>query len=215
MARAGLDGAVNGRVIKKVGSSFEVKASANSHLKDAQRNMHELSVDYLGKDWTMAGKLMWQGAFLFGGAFSQKITPSLHLGGELTLVAVPGVTSIGQIGARWSAGRDVFNASLSRMPDPKVGKNTHETKLSYSRKVSERLNLGTEFKFSHPEKESGLQLAYEYLFTQARIQGLLDTDGKVSCCVSDFSGFGFNGTFVIDPPSRNLKLIQRSVMWGC
>ena len=56
--------------------------------------MRELSVDYLGKDWTMAGKFMWQGAFLFGGAFLQKITPKLHLGVELNLVAVPGVTSI-------------------------------------------------------------------------------------------------------------------------
>jgi mitochondrial import receptor subunit TOM40 len=196
MARAGLDGAVNGRVIKKVGSSFEVKASANSHLKDAVRNLHEVSVDYLGKDWTMAGKLTWQGVFLLGGAFSQKISPSLHLGGELTLVAVPGVTSIGQVQARWAEGGHVFNASLSRMPDPKQGKNTHETKLSYTRKVSERLNLGTEFKYVIPEKESGLQLAYEYLFSQARLQGLIDTDGKVSCCVTDFGGFGFNG--VID-----------------
>ena len=65
VARAGLDCAANRRVIKKVGSSLEVEESANSHLKDAQRNMHELSVDYLGRDWTMAGKLMLQGAFLF------------------------------------------------------------------------------------------------------------------------------------------------------
>ena len=65
VARAGLDCAVNRRDIKKVRSSLEVEASANSHLTDAQRNMRELSVDYLGKDWTMAGKLMWQGAFLF------------------------------------------------------------------------------------------------------------------------------------------------------
>ena len=55
------------------------------------------------------------------------------------------------------------------MPNPKV-------KLSYSRKVSERLNFGTEFKYSHPEKESALHLAYEYLITKARIQGLLDTE---------------------------------------
>eukprot|EP00913_Durusdinium_trenchii_P014692 g13782.t1 len=39
----------------------------------------------------------------------------------------------------------------------------------------------------------GLSLGYEYIFRNARIQGLLDTDGKVSCCVHDAMGFGFSG----------------------
>eukprot|EP00928_Gymnodinium_smaydae_P054710 TRINITY_DN38440_c0_g1_i1.p1 TRINITY_DN38440_c0_g1~~TRINITY_DN38440_c0_g1_i1.p1 ORF type:complete len:369 (-),score=71.30 TRINITY_DN38440_c0_g1_i1:118-1164(-) len=197
VARCGLDGAVNGRVIQKVGSSWEVKASSNSHLKDAQRNMHEGSIEYTGKDWTAQGKLAWQGAFLLGGAFSQRITPSLQLGGDLTVVTVNGVT-IGQVGARWSPGRDVFTAMLTRTPDPKspLGGSAHEGRLSYIRRVTDRLALGTEYKYSHPDGDSGLSLAYEYSFRQARVQGNLDTDGKVSCCVSDFTGFGFSG--VID-----------------
>eukprot|EP00928_Gymnodinium_smaydae_P079163 TRINITY_DN63161_c0_g1_i1.p1 TRINITY_DN63161_c0_g1~~TRINITY_DN63161_c0_g1_i1.p1 ORF type:complete len:350 (-),score=84.32 TRINITY_DN63161_c0_g1_i1:238-1287(-) len=197
VARCGLDGAVNGRVIHKLGSSWEVKASSNSHLKDAQRNMHEGSVEYTGKNWTAQGKLAWQGAWLLGGAFSQRLLPSLQLGGDLTLVAVNGVT-IGQVGARWSPGRDIFTATLSRTPDPKspMGGNQHEGRLSYMRRVTDRLSLGSEYKYSHPDRESGLSLAYEYAFRQARVQGLLDTDGKVSCCVSDFTGFGFSG--VID-----------------
>ena len=85
VARAGLDGAVIGRVIKKVGSSFEVKASENSDLKDAVRNVHEVSVVYL-----------------------QRI-------------------------------------------DPNLGENTHETKLSHTRKVSVRSNLGTELKYVSPD----------------------------------------------------------------
>eukprot|EP00406_Dinophysis_acuminata_P001850 CAMPEP_0179213028 /NCGR_PEP_ID=MMETSP0797-20121207/1449_1 /TAXON_ID=47934 /ORGANISM="Dinophysis acuminata, Strain DAEP01" /LENGTH=328 /DNA_ID=CAMNT_0020918737 /DNA_START=99 /DNA_END=1085 /DNA_ORIENTATION=- len=194
-ARAGLDGSVNGRVIQRVGKGLEVKASSNSHLKDAQRNMHEGSLEYAGSDFTATAKLAWQGAWLMGGAFTQRIVPSLHLGGDLTLVAVNGVTSIGQIGARWTQGRDVFTAALSRTPDPKspTGANLHECRLQYVRRLTERLSLGTEFKYSHPEKDSGMNLAYEYTFRQARVQGLLDTDGKVSCCVSDFTGFGFSG----------------------
>ena len=49
-----------------------------------------------------------------------------------------------------------------------AGKNTHETKLSYSRKVSERWNVGTEFKYSQPEKESALHLACESICSHRR-----------------------------------------------
>jgi mitochondrial import receptor subunit TOM40 len=196
VARAGLDGSVNGRAIQKVGSCVELKASSNSHLKDPQRNMHEGSFEFTGADSTWTGKLAWQGAWLFGGAMTQRIMPSVQLGGDLTLVKVNGMTSIGQVGARWTpTNRDIFTTAFSRTPDPKspTGANIHECRLHYVRKLTDRLSLGTEFKYSHPDKESGLQLAYEYTFRQARVQGLLDSDGKVSCCVSDFTGFGFSG----------------------
>lgn len=197
VARAGLDGGVNGRLIQKVGSSFDIKANTNSHLKDPQRNMHEGGLEYTGTNCAATAKLAWQGAWLLSGAFSQRIMPSLHYGGDLTLVPLPnGVTSIGQVGLRWAQGPDSFCATLSRTPDAKspVGGNLHECRLSYSRKVTERLSLGTELKVSHPDRASGLQFAYEYTFRQARVQGLLDTDGKVSCSVNDFTGFGFSGS---------------------
>merc|ERR1712194_163205 len=98
VSRVGLDGAVNGRAIRKVGNNLEVKASSNSHLKDEQRNMHELSAEYTGNDWTGGVKVDWQGAWLFGGAFTQRIIPSLTVGGDMTFVSVNGVT-IGQVGA--------------------------------------------------------------------------------------------------------------------
>jgi mitochondrial import receptor subunit TOM40 len=195
VARAGLDGAVNGRAIQKVGKCIELKASSNSHLAEVQRNMHECSAEYTGSKLSAAAKLAWQGAWLFGGAFTQKILPSLQMGGDLTLVMVHGVTSIGQVGLRYNPdGRDIFTAAVSRTPDPKTpGANSHEYRLQYVRKVTERLALGTEYKYSHPDMESALQMGYEYTFRQARVQGLVDTDGKVSCCVSDFVGFGFSG----------------------
>merc|ERR1712232_82942 len=194
LARAGLDGSVNGRVIQKLGNAFELKCSSNSHLKDSQRNMHEGGVEYNGANTAAGVKLAWQGAPILASSFAHKILPSLQLGGDLTLIPVNGITSIGQVGIRWAEGKDIFSASLSRAPDPKTpGGNAHECRLQYVRKLTERLSLGTEYKFSHPDRGSGLQMAYEYTFRQARIQGLVDTDGKVSCCVSDYTGYGFSG----------------------
>lgn len=199
LARAGLDGGVNGRIIQKFGSCWEVKASSNSDLKDVGRNMHESSVEYSGPERALCGKLAWQGAWVGGGSFVQKILPQLQMGGDLTLVGVNGVTSIGQVGLRYAEGKNILTATLSRTPPsgmPGSPGQVHELKMYFVRKVTERLNLGTEFKFSYPDKDSGLSLGYEYIFRNARIQGLLDTDGKVSCCVHDAMGFSFSG--VID-----------------
>ncbi|CAJ1378792.1 unnamed protein product [Effrenium voratum] len=196
VARTGLDGGVNARVIQKFGKCWEVKCSSNSDLKDAQRNMHEGTVEYTGPQRALCGKLAWQGAWLAGGSFVQKLLPQLHLGGDLTLVGVNGVTSIGQVGMRYAEGKNIVSATLNRTPDPRIPgapNQLHELRMQFVRKVTERLSLGTEFKFSYPDKESGLSLGYEYLFRNARIQGLLDTDGKVSCSVHDMTGFGFSG----------------------
>jgi len=195
IARCVLDGGVNGRLIQKLGSSSEFKASSQTHLKEPQRNMHDASFEYTGKDWTFGTKLAWQGACLGGASFTQRILPQLHLGGDVTLVAVNNVMVIGQVGARWSEGKDTFTVSVNRQPDAKspVGANMHEARMQYVRRLSERLSLGTEFKYSHPDKDSGLSMAYEYTFRNARVQGLLDTDGKVSCSVFDYQGLGFSG----------------------
>lgn len=194
VARCGLDGGVNGRWIQKVGSNLELKFSSNSHLKQQERNMHEGSCEYSGNSVAWGAKLAWQGAWLMGGAFTQRITPNLQAGCDLTVVGVNGVTSIGQLGMRWAKEKDFFSAAVSRTPDPKspLGLSLHELRFSYLRRLSERLCLGSELKLQ-TDKESGLQFAYEYTFRQARIQGLLDTDGKVSCCVFDFTGRGFSG----------------------
>eukprot|EP00932_Pfiesteria_piscicida_P008306 SRR837773.18679.p2 GENE.SRR837773.18679~~SRR837773.18679.p2 ORF type:complete len:243 (-),score=97.49 SRR837773.18679:84-752(-) len=194
-ARVGLDGGVNGRWIQKIGSGFELKASSQSHLQDPQRNMHDASFEYTGKDWTGGVKAAWQGALLTGGSFTQRLMQSLHVGGDVMCVMVQNPIIISQVGARWSDYGHIVTLNVCRQPDMKspIPRAMHEVKLQYCRKVSERLTLGTEFKYSHPDRESGLSMAYEYAFRNARVQGLVDTDGRVSCSVFDMQGMGFSG----------------------
>lgn len=195
MARVGLDGGVNGRLVKKVGQGFELKASSQSHLKEPQRNAHDASVDYTGKDWTGGLKAAWQGVPLGVATFSQRILPCLQVGGDVSVVAVNGGMAILQGGFRYAADKDVFCLTGQRQPDPKspVGAQVYEARAQYTRKFSERLSLGTEYKYTHPDKDSAFSMAYEYTFRNARIQGLLDSDGKVSCCAFDLQGLGFSG----------------------
>jgi len=199
VGRYGIDGVVNGRIAKTLGKGLEFKANINSSLKEEPRNMYELSLDYANKEWASSLKLAWQGAWLLNGSFSQVITPNLLMGGDLTWIAANGA-SIGAIGARYTKGPNVLSGQISRQPDFKspIGLTTsqHTGKIQYVRKVTDRLSLASEYEFSPSDLQSGFKVGYEYLFRQARVQGLVDTSGKVSVMAQDFSGFGVSG--VID-----------------
>jgi len=199
VGRYGIDGVVNGRIAKTLAKGLEFKANLNSSLKEEPRNMYELSLDYGNKEWASSLKLAWQGAWLLNGSFSQVITPHLQMGGDLTWIAANGA-SIGAIGARYSKGANILTCQLSRQPDFKspIGLTTsqHTGKIQYVRKVTDRLSLATEYEYSPAGLQSGMKVGYEYLFRQARVQGLVDTGGKVSVMAQDFSGFGVSG--VID-----------------
>ena len=193
VGRVGLDGGVNGRAMHKLTDNLEAKINLNSNLEDSQRNMTELGLDYYGSDWTSSNKLVYQGTWIINSSISQEITKNLSLGGELTYVTANGV-SIAGVGARYVAGSNVWSATLGRQPDFKNGPhlNTHSAKVQFVRKVSDRLTLGSELEVTS-DRESQMRLCSEYAFRHARVQGMVDTAGKVSAFVSDFMGFGLSG----------------------
>lgn len=199
MARYSLDQTVNARFLKKLSKNFEFRLNANSSLTEEQRNMYELSFDNTGSDWASSLKFAWQGTWIVNGSFSQMIHPKLHLGGELTWIGANGA-SIGAIGARYTQGKNIISCQLSRQPDFKsptgLTKETHSGKVQYVRKITDRLSAATELEYTHPDMESSMKIGWEYAFRHARIQGLIDTCGRVSLSAQDASGFGVSG--VID-----------------
>lgn len=195
MARAGLDGCVNARLVNRIGKGVEVKCNMNSSMSDETRNMYEMALDTTGRDWASSLKTAWQGTWILNGAFSQVLTPRLQMGGELTWIASNGA-SIGALGGRYVFGKNIMTGSVSRQADFQncLTNNTHTCKLQFVRNVTDRLAMATELEYHHPSVESSLKLGWEYAFRHARVQGLVDTGGKVSVCAQDFSGFGISGT---------------------
>lgn len=193
VGRVGLDGAVNARAIQKIGEAFEAKLNMNSSLSDSNRNMGEASLDYYGKHWASSNKLVYQGTWILNSSIAKEVTNKLSLGGELTYVTANGV-SIAGVGARYVTGPNFLSAALGRQPDFKNGPhmNTHSLKMQFVRRVSDRLSLGTDLEITD-DKESQMRLCSEYTFRHARVQGMVDTSGKVSGFVSDFMGFGVSG----------------------
>jgi len=103
---------------------------------------------------------------------------------------------MGTIGLRWSDQETTFSATLGRTPDfknPISDTPLHGLRMQYHRKVSDRVSLGTEFDYSYPDHDSACKIGYEYTFRTSRVQGLVDTAGRVSCYVTDFKGFALSG----------------------
>ncbi|XP_026189710.1 mitochondrial import receptor subunit TOM40-1 [Cyclospora cayetanensis] len=196
MAKLGTDGSLQGRVIKTICPSADVKFNFNSSLKDEQRNFYELSLDNTGRDWASSLKLAWQSCWILDGMFSQVLTPRLQAGCEITYSA--NGASMLAVGSRYNIDKQsVVSCQLSQQPDFKsptgLTKLTHSCKVQYSRKVTDRLSMATEYEYSHPDTESALRMGWEYLFRQARVQGLIDSCGRISVFAQDYNGFGVSG----------------------
>ncbi|CDJ53335.1 eukaryotic porin domain-containing protein, putative [Eimeria brunetti] len=193
MAKLGTDGVLQSRLVKTLCKSADLKVNINSSLKDEQRNFYEVSLDNTGRDWASSVKLAWQSCWILDGMFSQVLTPKLQAGCELTYVASAGPETPSSSNTLSSC----LSGLLSQQPDFKspVGltKLTHSCKVQYARKVTDRLSMGSELEYCHPENESALRLGWEYLFRQARVQGLIDTCGRISVFAQDFNGFGISG----------------------
>lgn len=66
-------------------------------------------------------------------------------------------------------------------------------RVQYTRRVNERLSLATELELAPEIKDSALRLGWDYTFRHARVQGSIDSSGKIAMQAQDFSGFGVSG----------------------
>lgn len=197
MGKYGMDGVLNARLVKKaLGNYCDLRVNAFSCLVEPQRNMLEITKDLNFKECATSMKLCWQGIWIGNLGFSRRLSKNFHAGCELTYLNIGGGQSMGTMGVRYSNGEDHAHISLGRTPDFKqqmAQRQLHGLRMQYVKKVSDRVSLGTEFDYSYPDNESAMRIAYEYTFRTSRVQGLIDTAGKISCYVNDFKGFGFSG----------------------
>ncbi|KAK1444066.1 mitochondrial import receptor subunit tom40 like protein [Babesia gibsoni] len=196
MAKIGLDGMITGRFIGKVDDNIEVKASGNSFLKYDPRNVYEAGVDYMAKNWTATAKAAWQGTWILNAAYTHQIIPKLTLGSELTYIVSNG-SSIGSIAGRYVEGDHIVTIQWSKQPNFKSMEfpmqETDAGKIQYVRKINDRLSLATELEVTPITKESALRFGWDYMFRHARVQGNIDTTGRIAMQAQDFSGFGISG----------------------
>lgn len=205
MGRYDLDGSANGRLSHRLTDTWEVKGASMSHMREPEKNLHEIGAEKTGHDWTAGVKLQHQGNWLVSGSFSQELTKRLTLGTDLIWFAGSPLNnaSIASFAARFVSGKDIYYASYTRAPDfkkmfggpgmPAQSFVSNSLKLNYFRKVSDRLSMGAEAELGYEDLNSSMKYGYEYTFRHARVQGSIDSAGRVACFVTDFMGFGFSG----------------------
>ncbi|GBE62578.1 mitochondrial import receptor subunit [Babesia ovata] len=208
LAKIGLDGIVTARAFAKYGNNLEIKLNGNSFLRYDARNAYEAGVDYMGPGWTASLKGAWQGTWILNAAYTQQVFPKLTLGSELTYIVANG-SSIGAIAARYADGDHVVTCELAdnqhhrragqwtKQPNFKsmdfTLQETDSAKVQYVRRINDRLALATELELTPSTKESALRMGWEYLFRHARVQGNIDSCGRIAMQAQDYSGFGVSG----------------------
>ncbi|KYO01868.1 putative mitochondrial import receptor subunit TOM40 [Plasmodium gaboni] len=196
ISRINIDGSVNGRFCKKINNSIDCKLNFNTYAKSDTRNMYEMSLEVNKPLYTYNFKSIWQGAWIFNTSYTQLLTKKLQAGVDLTYIA-SNCASIGSFGLRYNHKNNVLTMQIVRQPNFKSPEfmlnQTHLYKIQYAKKISDRLSLGTELEITPQTKESAMRLGWDYSFRHAKVQGSIDTSGKISVFTQDYSGFGVSG----------------------
>ncbi|EAN34284.1 Eukaryotic porin family protein [Theileria parva strain Muguga] len=196
MFKVGLDGNIALKAFAKLGNRLELKAVTNSRLKIDNQSTFEVGADYLSDYWTATLKCCWQGTFIWNICYTHQILPCFTVGSEVTYIDANGA-SIGSLSARYVRGDNIFTCQLTRQPDFKhmdfSKKEINCARVQYTRKVNDRLSLATELELSPSIKESALRVGWEYLFRHARVQGNIDSCGRIAMQTQDYNGFGVSG----------------------
>ncbi|CRH00962.1 mitochondrial import receptor subunit TOM40, putative [Plasmodium relictum] len=196
ISRINIDGSVNGRFCKKINSNIDCKLNFNTYAKNDTRNMYEMSLEVNKPVYTYNFKTIWQGAWIFNASYTQLLTKKFQAGVDLTYIA-SNCASIGSFGLRYNHKNNVITFQMIRQPNFKSPEfmlnQTHLYKIQYAKKVSDRLSLGTELELTPQTKESAMRLGWDYSFRHAKVQGTIDTSGKISVFTQDYSGFGVSG----------------------
>ncbi|SBT79745.1 mitochondrial import receptor subunit TOM40, putative [Plasmodium malariae] len=196
ISRVNIDGSVNGRFCKKINNAIDCKLNFNTYAKSDTRNMYEMSVEVNKPLHTYNFKSIWQGAWIFNATYTQLLTKKFQAGVDLTYIA-SNCASIGSFGLRYNHKNNVLTMQVVRQPNFKSPEfmlnQTHLYKIQYAKKISDRLSVGTELELTPQTKESAMRLGWDYSFRHAKVQGLIDTSGKISVFTQDYSGFGVSG----------------------
>ncbi|CAC9696249.1 mitochondrial import receptor subunit TOM40, putative [Plasmodium sp. DRC-Itaito] len=196
ISRINIDGSVNGRFCKKINNNIDCKLNFNTYAKSDTRNMYEMSLEVNKALYTYNFKSIWQGAWIFNTSYTQLLTKKLQAGVDLTYIA-SNCASIGSFGLRYNHKNNVLTMQIIRQPNFKSPEfmlnQTHLYKIQYAKKISDRLSLGTELEITPQTKESAMRLGWDYSFRHAKVQGSIDTSGKISVFTQDYSGFGVSG----------------------
>lgn len=108
------------------------------------------------------------------------------------MLKVSNGSSICSIAARYVLDDHYITCQWSEQPNFKsldfTLQETDCARLQYVRRISDRLSVATELELTPATQESALRVGWDYVFRHARVQGNIDSAGRIAMQAQDFSG---------------------------
>ncbi len=170
LAKVDPSGSIEARYVHTLTPNVTSNVAAQL-FPDASRSALQGELELKGSDWTGTLKLA-PGPFVAVN-YLQSVTKNLALGGEGILHAGQGYTHIfGR--AKWTDEKNQLCLTYSTL--------NHCT-ATYFRKVNERVGLSAELEVSIANKESVMNMGWEFALRQARVKGSITSEGAVMAVI--------------------------------
>ena len=138
-----------------------------------EQNMTQASLEVNGLDY--AGTLKLVTGPMFGLSYFQSVTKAMSFGAEAFYHHGQGASHI-MARTRYEDGSDIATATLTTMGT---------ISANYVRKVSERVSLASEFQVSLADRQSTMNVGYEFLLRTSKISGVVSTEGVIQTQIQE------------------------------
>ncbi|EFJ15593.1 hypothetical protein SELMODRAFT_403082 [Selaginella moellendorffii] len=166
------DGRLNARVKADFTENFSMRLNAQL-TNEPHFSQGMFQFDYKGKDYQT--QFQFGNRAFYGANYIQSITPSLALGGEVFWVGHQRKSGLG-LAARYSNDKVIATGQVAT---------TGMVSLTYVQRVSQKVNLATDFLYNALTKEAITSIGYDYILRQSRVRGRLDTNGCVAAFLEE------------------------------
>jgi mitochondrial import receptor subunit TOM40 len=196
LARIGLEKDLMAHLERKITPNLTAKLNLQGDLNKVSKTVYDIGLEHTSSHLALAGKAIYSGSWIYQANVTRRVSPNIQAGVDLTYLTALKL-SFAQAGMRWALGHNSVFAQFARTPNFQSMKNdSNSIKVNYTRTVTPRCAVGTEYELTLPFAASALRFCYFYTFRQARVQGSIDTSGKISATLQEMHGLSFSG--VID-----------------
>jgi len=171
--RIDTDGHLMGRLQQELGNKLTLRVSGQASPEPHNSAAH-VELDWKGSHWY--GNFKWGNPGIYGISYMQSVSPSLSLGME-TIYHHKQAMSLLTLGGRYDTKQYIATGLVT----------AGHFSASYTHKISDRVNLATEFTASWPTGtlETLYSVGFEYSLRTSHLKAHVDSNGKVSAIVEE------------------------------
>ncbi|KAI8464364.1 MAG: eukaryotic porin-domain-containing protein [Monoraphidium minutum] len=193
LGRVMSDGRLSGRLRREVTDWCAAKVHMQLSGEQGQ-NQIMADLDVKGSDWNAQLKLGNPG--FYGLNYFQSITPNLSAGGEFFYLSGQLKSGVG-VAVRHTGEKHIAVGQVAT---------TGIANLQYAHRVTDKITMVSDLLWQWNSREATATIGYDCILRQARLQGRIDTNGVVSCFITErFGPLNFLLSAEVDHSAKNYR----------